>query len=62
VSCRAEAKAVADDFPAAAALAEGAAVAEATGATRWSTVSSLLLDAMYLEEIEALAAAPVKHR
>jgi DNA-binding CsgD family transcriptional regulator len=56
LACRAEAKAVAGDFPAAAAaLAEGAAVAEATGATRWSSVSSLLFDAMYLEEIEALA-------
>jgi DNA-binding CsgD family transcriptional regulator len=63
LACRAEAKAAAGEFPtAAAALAEAAAVAEATRATRWFSVSSMLLEALYLEEIEALSQIEQRER
>jgi DNA-binding CsgD family transcriptional regulator len=56
LACQAEADAVRGDLPAAAAArAEAAAVADATRATRWSSVSSLFFEAMCLGETEALA-------
>jgi DNA-binding CsgD family transcriptional regulator len=56
LACQAEADAVGGDLPAAAAArAEAAAVADATRATRWSSVSSMYFEAMFLDETEALA-------